>query len=61
MPSNAYHVAKFRFDTAENEPAKILLNFAKFRRPAGAAQPAAQPAVQLAAQPTVQLATSKFC
>ena len=27
MLSNAYFLAKFRFDTAENEPAK---NFAKF-------------------------------
>ena len=30
MLSNAYFLAKFRFDTAENEPAKILKNFAKF-------------------------------
>ena len=32
MLSNAYFLAKFRFDTAENEPAKNLqnLNFAKF-------------------------------
>ena len=29
MLSNAYFVAKFRFDTAENEPAKILQNFRK--------------------------------
>ena len=29
MLSNAYVVAKFRFDTAENEPAK---NFAKFSK-----------------------------
>ena len=29
MLSNAYFLAKFRFDTAENEPAKNLLNFAK--------------------------------
>ena len=27
MLSNAYFLAKFRFDTAENEPAKILQNF----------------------------------
>ena len=26
MLSNAYFLAKFRFDTAENEPAKNLLN-----------------------------------
>ena len=26
MLSNAYFLAKFRFDTAENEPAKILQN-----------------------------------
>ena len=29
MLSNAYFLAKFRFDTAENEPAKILQNFRK--------------------------------
>ena len=27
MLSNAYFLAKFRFDTAENEPAKNLQNF----------------------------------
>ena len=32
MLSNAYFLAKFRFDTAENEPAKNLQNFAKFAR-----------------------------
>ena len=30
MLSNAYFLAKFRFDTAENEPAKNLHKFAKF-------------------------------
>ena len=30
MLSNAYFLAKFRFDTAENEPAKNLQNFIKF-------------------------------
>ena len=30
MLSNAYFLAKFRFDTAENKPAKNLQNFAKF-------------------------------
>ena len=30
MLSNAYFLAKFRFDTAENEPAKNLQNFPKF-------------------------------
>ena len=40
MLSNAYFLAKFRFDTAENEPAKNLQNFANFPifpavRPAG--------------------------
>ena len=30
MLSNAYFLAKFRFDTAENEPATNLQNFAKF-------------------------------
>ena len=29
MLSNAYFLAKFRFDTTENEPAKNLQNFAK--------------------------------
>ena len=29
MLSNAYFLAKFGFDTAENEPAKNLQNFAK--------------------------------
>ena len=29
MLSNAYYLAKFRFDTAEKEPAKNLKNFAK--------------------------------
>ena len=28
MLSNAYFLAKFRFDTAENEPSKNLQNFA---------------------------------
>ena len=32
MLSNAYFLAKFRFDTAENEPAKNLQNFANFGR-----------------------------
>ena len=30
MLSKGYFLAKFRFDTAENEPAKNLQNFAKF-------------------------------
>ena len=30
MLLNAYFLAKFRFDTAENEPAKNLQNFANF-------------------------------
>ena len=30
MLSNASFLAKFRFDTAENEPAKNLQNFANF-------------------------------
>ena len=33
MLSNAYFLAKFRFDTAENEPAKNLQNFANFANP----------------------------
>ena len=32
MLSNAYFLAKFRFDTAENEPAKNLQKFANFAR-----------------------------
>ena len=32
MLSNAYFLAKFRFDTAENEPAKNLQNIAKFQK-----------------------------
>ena len=39
MLSNTYVLAKFRFDTAENEPAKNLQNFAKILakvRPCGA-------------------------
>ena len=32
MLSNAYFLAKFRFDTAENEPAKNLQNFVKFQK-----------------------------
>ena len=30
MLSNAYFLAKFRFDTAENEPAKNFAKFANF-------------------------------
>ena len=30
MLSNAYFLARFRFDTAENEPAKSLQKFANF-------------------------------
>ena len=42
MLSNAYFLAKFRFDTAENEPAQNLQHFAKFANyadptPSGAA------------------------
>ena len=33
MLSNAYFLAKFRFDTAENEPAKHLAKFANFANP----------------------------
>ena len=32
MLSNAYFLAKFRFGTAENEPAKILQFFPKFSK-----------------------------
>ena len=31
MLSNAYFLAKFRFDTAENEPAKNLQNISKIQ------------------------------
>ena len=37
MLSNAYFLAKFRFDTAENEPAKNLQNFRKMQEPPRAA------------------------
>ena len=37
--SNAYFLAKFRFDTAENEPAKNLQNFANFPNFAKQANP----------------------
>ena len=42
MLSNAYFLAKFRFDTAENEPAKNLQNFRKmhFRCPSLGMTPA---------------------
>ena len=33
MLSNAYFIAKFRFDTAENEPAKNCKIFANFANP----------------------------
>ena len=39
MLSNAYFLAKFRFDTAENEPVKNLQNFAKFAKFANFANP----------------------
>ena len=38
MLSNAYFLAKFRFDTAENEPAKNLQNFPNTLRTAGCAR-----------------------
>ena len=46
MLSNAYFLAKFRFDTAENEPAKNLqtiANFATFAQVRGAVFGAEQP------------------
>ena len=49
MLSNAYFLAKFRFDTAENEPAKNLQNFA-FLLPILLNFAAAQPAARLGAQ-----------
>ena len=33
MLSNAYFLAKFRFDTAENEPAKKIAKFTNFANP----------------------------
>ena len=39
MLSNAYFLAKFRFDTAENEPAKNLQKFANFAKFANIADP----------------------
>ena len=39
MLSNAYFHAKFRFDTAENEPAKNLQKFANFANFANSANP----------------------
>ena len=33
MLSNAYFLAKFRFDTAENEPANFFAKFANFANP----------------------------
>ena len=49
MLSNAHFLAKFRFDTAENEPAKNLQNFQKmhFRK---CTRPAARPAARSAAR-----------
>ena len=44
MLSNAYFLAKFRFDTAENEPAKNLQNFANFPNFANFANPNPQKA-----------------
>ena len=41
MLPNAYFVAKFRFDTAENEPAKNLQNFRKMHFRPRPAAPAA--------------------
>ena len=39
MLSNAYFLAKFRFDTAENEPTKNLQNVANFVKFANFADP----------------------
>ena len=39
MLPNAYFLAKFRFDTAENEPAKRLQNFEFFTKFANFADP----------------------
>ena len=54
MLSNVYFLAKFRFETAENEPAKNLQNSAKFanllilltlaKRRSESSEPALQPA-----------------
>ena len=45
MLSNAYFLAEFRFDTAENEPVKNLqkfANFPNFAKSCGSAQPCLQ-------------------
>ena len=66
MLSNAYFLAKFRFDTAENEPAKNLQNFAsRFprsglrdpggRRAAGVARCAGFPVEVARARPLLSL------
>ena len=49
MLSNAYLLAKFRFDTAENEPAKNLQKFANFAN-------LASPARALAGEPLLRAA-----
>ena len=46
MLSNAYFLAKFRFDTAENEPAKNLQNFRKCPENAHPTGPAQRPPSQ---------------
>ena len=59
MLSNAYFLAKFRFDTAENEPAKNLQNFANFadsnsvtaREKSRSVQPIGSPAARIRARP----------
>ena len=51
MLSNAYFLAKFRFDTAENEPAKNLQNFAKFANFANLPPAAQRTAAAVATRP----------
>ena len=47
MLSNAYFLAKFRFDTSENEPAKNLLKFCQAgEQGARAAGPGAEPGLR---------------
>ena len=50
MLSNAYFLAKFRFDIAENEPAKNLQKFVKFANFADP-KPGSKPGADMLAMP----------
>ena len=60
MLSNAYFLAKFCFDTAENEPAKNLQSFANFANFADPHPLAAQLAAQQAAEQGPDLPLTKL-